>query len=344
MLARGDALEALARVTHVVLDKTGTLTEGCVRMATCTTTDGISRADALALAAAIDARSEHPLAHALRDASAEAASDAGSPPAVGAFRQVAGEGVEGTLDGVRVRVGRPAFVAMLAGPMPASLRRVADDLGNHGALAALGDEHGWRALFTFADALRPGAVRLVAALRDLGITPVILSGDRPASVDRVARTLGIADARGDLAPEDKRAAIAGLQAQRAVVAMMGDGINDAPALAQAQVSISLGTATPLAQHTADVVILSDRIERAATALREARRALAVIRQNLGWAVAYNAIAIPAAAFGFVTPVVAAVGMSLSSLVVVSNALRLAHRREDAAERGPDAVAPVPAVG
>jgi P-type Cu2+ transporter len=343
VLARGDALEALARVTHVVLDKTGTLTEGCVRLATCTTTDGASRADALALAAAIDARSEHPLAHALRDASAEAANDAGSPPAVGAFRQVAGEGIEGTLDGVRVRVGRPAFVAMLAGPMPASLRHVADDLGNHGALAALGDEHGWRALFTFADALRPGAARLVAALRDLGITPVVLSGDRPASVDQVARALGIADARGDLAPEDKRAAIAGLQAQGAVVAMMGDGINDAPALAQAQVSISLGTATPLAQHTADVVILSDRIERAATALREARRALAVIRQNLGWAVAYNAIAIPAAAFGFVTPAVAAVGMSLSSLVVVSNALRLAHRREDAAERGPDPVSSVPAV-
>ena len=150
------------------------------------------------------------------------------------------------------------------------------------------------------------------------------------------------DARGDLTPDDKRAAIARLQAQGAVVAMMGDGINDAPALAQAQVSISLGTATPLAQHTADVVILSDRVERAATALREARRTLAVIRQNLAWAAAYNAIAIPAAAFGFVTPVVAAVGMSLSSLVVVANALRLTRRREGAADRGADVVSSVPA--
>jgi len=123
---------------------------------------------------------------------------------------------------------------------------------------------------------------------------------------------------------------------------MGDGINDAPALAQAQVSLSLGTATPLAQHTADVVILSDRVERAATAMREARRALAVIRQNLAWAVAYNAIAIPAAAFGFVTPVVAAVGMSLSSLFVVANALRLTRRRDVAAEPASDTACTLPA--
>ena len=155
-------------------------------------------------------------------------------------------------------------------------------------------------------------------------------------------TLGIVDARGGLTPEDKRDVIARLQAQGAIVAMMGDGINDAPALAQAQVSIACGPATPLAQHTADVVILSDHVERAATALHEARRTLAVIRQNLAWAVAYNAIAIPAAAFGFVTPVVAAVGMSVSSLVVVANALRLTRRREQFARRNADAVASTPA--
>jgi len=190
------------------------------------------------------------------------------------FRQATGEGVECTVDGARVRVGRPDFVAALAGPMPDVLRAVVDDEVNRGAVAGLGDAHGWRAIFTFSDVLRPGATRLVAQLRALGITPVLLSGDRPASVDDVARALGLADAHGNLTPDDKRAAIALLQAKGAVVAMVGDGINDAPALAQAQVSISLGTATPLAQHTADVVILSDRVERAATALRVARRTLA----------------------------------------------------------------------
>ena len=340
VLARSNALESLARVTHVVLDKTGTLTEGCVRLATCETTGGTSRAQAIALAASLDARSEHPLARALQDAAAEAAST--PAPVVGEFWQTAGEGVEGSVGGVRVRVGRPEFVAALAGPMPATLRDLADDASHCGALAALGDENGWRAMFTFADTLRPGAARLIEELRDLGIAPVMLSGDRRASVDAVARSLGLDDARGDLTPDAKRTAISQLQAKGAVVAMIGDGINDAPALAQAQVSISLGSATPLAQHTADVVILSDRVERAATALREARRTLAVIRQNLAWAAAYNAIAIPAAAFGFVTPVVAAVGMSLSSLVVVANALRLTRLPARDSGRGTEATPFAPA--
>jgi Cu2+-exporting ATPase len=174
---------------------------------------------------------------------------------------------------------------------------------------------------------------LIGELRKLGIAPLMLSGDRQGSVDAVAQTLGIAKARGDLTPSDKRDAIARLQSQGAVVAMLGDGINDAPALAQAQVSISLGTAAPLAQHTADVVILSDRIERAATAIAVARRALAVIRQNLAWAAAYNAVAIPAAAFGLVTPLVAAAGMSLSSLFVVANALRLVRRHDERPQAG-----------
>jgi len=336
VLARSDALETLARVTHVVLDKTGTLTEGCVRLVECRTAVGTTHAQAIALAAAVEARSEHPLARALRAVATEMAIGAvgktGIAYSVSDFRQVTGEGVEGSVAGVRVRAGKPAFVAALAGPMPTVLQAFAE--AHRGALAALGDEHGWRALFTFADVLRPGAARLIDDLRALGITPVLLSGDHPASVGDVARALRIADARADLAPEDKRIAISRLQEAGAVVAMMGDGINDAPALAQAQVSISLGTAAPLAQHTADVVILSDRVERAADAMRLARRTLAVIRQNLAWAVAYNAVAIPAAAFGLVTPWIAAIGMSASSLVVVANAVRLARRRDPQAAAAP----------
>jgi P-type Cu2+ transporter len=347
VLSRSNALESLARVTHVVLDKTGTLTDGRIRLSACATAGGTSQAGAIALAAAVDARSEHPLARALREAAAGMATgaetDAMPLSSASDFRQVTGEGVECTVDGARVRVGRPDFVAALSGAMPESLREVVADEGHRGAVAGLGDAHGWRAIFTFSDVLRPGAARLVAQLRTLGITPVLLSGDRPASVDPVARALLLPDARGNLTPEDKRAAIARLQANGAVVAMVGDGINDAPALAQAQVSISLGTATPLAQHTADVVILSDRVERAATALQEARRTLAVIRENLAWAAAYNAIAIPAAAFGFVTPVVAAIGMSVSSLVVVANALRLTRRREHVAAGDADAIASAPSL-
>jgi Cu2+-exporting ATPase len=338
VLSRSNALESLARVTHVVLDKTGTLTEGRIQLVACATFGGSSQAGAIALAAAVDARSEHPLARALR----EEATDDVPLPLASDFRQVTGDGVECTVDGARVRVGRPDFVAALSGPMPESLRAVVDDEGHRGAVAGLGDARGWHAIFTFSDVLRPGAARLVAQLRALGITPVLLSGDRPASVDDVARALGLSEAHGNLTPDDKRDAIARLQAKGAVVAMVGDGINDAPALAQAQVSISLGTAAPLAQHTADVVILSDRVERAATALTEARRTLAVIRENLAWAAAYNAVAIPAAAFGFVTPVVAAIGMSVSSLVVVANALRLTRRREHLADGDAEAVASAPA--
>jgi Cu2+-exporting ATPase len=363
VLARSNALESLARVTHVVLDKTGTLTEGRIQLVACATFGGSSQAGAIALAAAVDARSEHPLARALREAAAwmptgvgtelrtevatEVRTEDATEEAVRVlpacdFRQVTGEGVECTVDGARMRVGRPDFVAALSGPMPESLRAVVDDEGHRGAVAGLGDARGWHAIFTFSDVLRPGAARLVAQLRALGITPVLLSGDRPASVDDVARALGLSEAHGNLTPDNKRDAIARLQATGAVVAMVGDGINDAPALAQAQVSISLGTATPLAQHTADVVIFSDRVERAATALTEARRTLAVIRENLAWAAAYNAIAIPAAAFGYVTPVVAAIGMSVSSLVVVANALRLTRRHEHLADGDAEAVASAPA--
>ncbi|MEO8507741.1 MAG: heavy metal translocating P-type ATPase [Betaproteobacteria bacterium] len=315
VLARADALETLAQVTHVVFDKTGTLTEGRIRLAGCITADGVGRERALAMAAALDARSEHPLARALVDA-APAAAATGVEHAV----QVAGEGVTAAVEGIETRVGRLEYVAALAGPIPEALAAFAR--GRVETLVALGDARGWQALFAFADTLRPGAADLIAALDAMGITPVLLSGDRQPTVDAVALTLRIRDARGRLLPEDERDAVAALQRTGAVVAMAGDGVNDAPALAQAQVSVSLGSAVPLAQWTADAVILSDRIERIGEMLTDARRTFRVIRQNLAWALAYNVIAVPAAAFGLVTPLLAAAGMSASSLLVVANALRL----------------------
>jgi Cu2+-exporting ATPase len=175
---------------------------------------------------------------------------------------------------------------------------------------------------------------------------VLLSGDRASSVAAIGAALGIEAAHGGQLPEDKKDAVARLQARGAVVAMAGDGVNDAPALAQAQVSLSLGAATPIAQWTADVVVLGDELPRIADAIVQARRTLRVVRQNLGWAALYNGLAIPAAAFGLLTPLMASAGMAASSLAVVGNALRLSRLKavEDSGRRsGADTVS-APAAG
>jgi len=330
VVARADALEALARVTHVIFDKTGTLTAGRITLTLVAwhRTD-TAPADAIALAAALEAQSEHPLARAFREAQGERAM-----PRVDDLRGIAGQGVEGTVGGRVVRLGRPEFAAALSGAAPSDPG--APDPA--ATIVALGDGHGLVALFALADGLRPGAAELVTRLAALRVAPMILSGDGPEAVATVAARLGIAEARGDATPEDKRAAVAALQAQGAVVAMIGDGVNDAPSLAQAHVSLSLGSATPLAQWTADVVVLSDDLSLVAATLAHARRTFRVVRENLGWAFAYNAIAIPAAALGYVTPLAAAAGMSLSSIVVVANALRVARLRERGREARAEAAA------
>jgi Cu2+-exporting ATPase len=323
VIARADALETLARVTHVVFDKTGTLTTGRLALREVLPQGKTSRGEALALAAALEAHSEHPLAGAFGDA----VTDRSSLPLVDGFRVIPGDGVEGTVDGRRLRLGRPEFAATLSGQaIPAEAARI-DAAATR---IALGDGAGIIALFALSDEPRPGAALLVRRLERIGISPMLLSGDRAATVALLAGALGIVEARGDARPEDKREAIARLQAGGAVVAMVGDGINDAPSLAQAQVSLTLGSATPLAQWTADVIVLSDELPRIADAIVHARRTLRVVRQNLAWAFAYNIVAIPAAALGYVSPLVAALGMSASSLVVVANALRLGRVRDDTA--------------
>lgn len=319
LVTRGHAIETLARATHVVFDKTGTLTRGRLQLGEIRPLGELDAAECLSLAAALEAVSEHPLAIAVRAAAIEAGCVV---PRVDEYRVLVGEGVRGVLGGRTLRIGRPDFVAAGHGqeslPFPV-------ELGRSGTVVALGDEQGWLALFRFDDSLREGAAEVVRLLHSFGIAVSILSGDAPDAVREVAASAGILDWRGGLLPQDKLDAVRSLQAGGAIVAMVGDGINDTPVLAQAQVSVAIGEGADLAKVQADCVLMSGSLLPLAGAISLARRTLSVIRQNLGWAVVYNAVAVPLAAAGWVTPWGAGVGMSASSLVVVANALRLRHR-------------------
>jgi Cu2+-exporting ATPase len=268
----------------------------------------------LSLAAALERGSEHPIARAILTAAA-------SPGAasLAELRNYPGRGIEARINGDRVRIGSPAFVSELSSrPLPAERPMAADD----SPAVLLGDERGYLALFTFADAVRPGAGWMVRELEARGMTVCLLSGDRRATVTHVGRKLGIATVAGEAGPEAKLAFVQDLQARGARVAMVGDGINDAPVLARAQVSIAMGSATDLAHASADMVLVGDDLARLPAAFDIARTTMHIIRQNLAWAVAYNAVAIPLAAGGLITPLIAGAGMAVSSLVVVLNALRL----------------------
>lgn len=317
LITRGVALETLARATHFVFDKTGTLTTGRMSLAGIVRLSGDTREDSLARAAALESWSEHPVGRAL------VAAASGVHPVADDVRTVTGDGVEGRIAGRRFRIGKPQFVADLHGkalPCELELATVPDQM----SIVALGDEQGWIALFQLDDVVRHDAPAMIRALTAGGAKIVLLSGDRPQRVRHTAAELGIAEYRSSATPADKLAYVRELQAQGAIVAMVGDGVNDAPVLAQAQVSIAPGSGTELAQVGADIILLTDRLGALAEIAGSARRTLRVIRQNLGWAVAYNAVALPLAMAGMVTPLVAALGMSASSLVVVANALRLSR--------------------
>ncbi len=309
LAVRPDALETLGRADHVIFDKTGTLTAGRPRVTSITLHGGASRADCIAIAATLESGASHPVADAIR-ALGPARTDARD------VAVIAGEGVEGTIEGCRYRCGRPDWVAQVAGPMHAT------DVPSDAMVAALGDASGWLATFVLDDPLRDGSTELVRTLRARGTNVTLLSGDRHSVVERIAAHAGIDDWHAELRPEGKREFIRNLQSAGACVAMIGDGLNDAPALAQADVSIALGDAAALTRWTADIVVLGGDVREIGHVQRIARRTRAIVRENLAWAFAYNVIAIPLAAAGLVSPLVASAGMSLSSLAVVANALRL----------------------
>ena len=302
-LTRSRALEALDCASDVVLDKTGTLTLGKPAIARVVTLSGADERHCRALAAALECASTHPLARAFRVA--------GTTPAVRELRNAAGQGVEGRVDGRFVRIGARRFCAQIAGA----------DAPTADAHVYLAEEGRWLAAFFIEDALRPEAEGLVQALTARGLRVHLLSGDEPALVERIARQLGIARWTGGATPQDKFDYVARLQAEDRVVAMVGDGLNDAPVLARADASVAMGAGADAAQLQADVVLTADRLGALGEVLDVARGAMRLVRQNLGWALAYNSLALPAAALGFIGPWEAAIGMSASSFIVVLNAPR-----------------------
>jgi Cu2+-exporting ATPase len=320
VVTRGHALETLSRATHVIFDKTGTLTRGRLELAGVETFSALTRGDVLRLAAALERGSEHPIAAALsRGAEHAALTDAWASD----VRNLPGAGVEGTVDGRMLRLGTPAFVAELAGALPA-----ASSPASGSTVVGLGDRQGWLALFQLHDTVRPGARVLVEALLRSGRAVALLSGDRASAARQVAASVGIGEVMAEATPAQKLDYVKALQARGAVVAMVGDGVNDAPVLAGAAVSIAMGGGTPIAQGTSDMILISDRLEHLAVAFDTAGRTLRIIRENLIWAAAYNVIALPLAIAGYVTPWMAGLGMSASSLLVVMNSLRLAGRDRD----------------
>ena len=308
LTTRGHALETLAHATHMIFDKTGTLTEGRLRLDSIETFSSLDRDECLRIAAALERGSEHPIARAL-------IAEAPGSGSAETMLATPGQGIEGLVDGGRYRIGILEYVNELFADKVSGSEHT---LGS----VVLGNEQGVLAHFSFADHLRAEAGETVRQLRHLGLEVELLSGDEINAVQSVAAALGIEKFQARSRPEDKLARIQKLQASGAVVAMIGDGVNDAPVLAGAQVSLAMGGGTQLAHASADMVLLSEQLPHLVEAVRTSRKTLAVIRQNLAWALVYNAVALPLAAVGWVAPWMAAIGMSTSSLVVVLNALRL----------------------
>ncbi|MAL92282.1 MAG: copper-translocating P-type ATPase [Pseudomonas sp.] len=306
LLTRGHVLEGLNQIDTVVFDKTGTLTEGRLTLSAIPPLGALDADACLALAAALENRSEHPIARAFGRAPLPAES----------VETVPGLGLVGSVDGRVLRIGQPSFVAEGYGNPPPSIP------GDMGQWLLLGDDHGPLAWLVLDDRLRDDAPALLDACRGRGWKTLLLSGDSSPMVGQIAAELGIDQAEGGMTPAAKLARLQALQAQGHRVLMLGDGVNDVPVLAAADISVAMGSATDLAKTSADAVLLSNRLGSLAQSFEVARRSRRIIIENLVWASLYNGLILPFAAIGWVTPLWAALGMSASSLLVVLNALRL----------------------
>ncbi len=319
LVTRIDALETLADIDRIVFDKTGTLTKGAITIRSCMPLGRLSEAQCRDLAAAIEVASEHPLARPF--------GQPGDACRAQETRSVPGEGMEGMIQGRRYRIGTTHFVAELRGAIDATR---SDSTG--GTVVVLGDEHEILARFELLDEIRATATSAVASLAQMQVAPQIMSGDSEAAVGSLAFQCGIQQYRARCTPEQKLTHVQAMQAIGHRVAMIGDGINDAPVLGAADIAIAMGRGAALAHTSADMILVSEDLDAIARAIRLSRRMLRIARQNLGWAALYNFGSVPLAAVGLVPPWLAALGMSLSSMAVVLNAARLLPRRHPATSR------------
>ncbi|WP_316527250.1 heavy metal translocating P-type ATPase [Kitasatospora brasiliensis] len=316
-----EVLETTRTVDTVVLDKTGTVTTGRMTLLAVHTTAGTTEAEALRLAGAVEHASEHPIARAI----AEAAAAAGELPAVTEFRGIPGRGVQGVVAGHTVVAGRETLPVDRARHLPPPLARAKAAAEAAGRTAVV---VGWdgeaRAVLEVADAVKPTSAEAVRRLRELGLTPVLLTGDNKLVAEAVAAEVGIDPEHviAEVMPQDKVATIRRLQAEGRAVAMVGDGVNDAAALAQADLGLAMGTGTDAAIEAGDLTLVRGDLRSAADAIRLSRRTLGTIKGNLFWAFGYNVAAIPLAAAGLLNPMIAGAAMAFSSVFVVTNSLRL----------------------
>ena len=318
--ASANALETLSKATDFVFDKTGTLTQGNIRLVKAVSLDGSPVENHLQIAAALEAGSEHPVARSLIHAAGEN-TDTDAPIKVSQLDNKAGQGVNGMIENTQWHLGNINYINQVC-EQHISASQLAEQQISEMTMVALATDKKIFAVFALDDEIREEAPALIQKLKQQNKTITLMTGDNKANALRIARKVGIDHVYAEMKPADKLAQVQNMQQRGAIVAMTGDGINDAPVLAGADVSIAMGSGTQLAAAHADLILLSNHVEHLYTGYQISTRTLKIIRQNLSWAFGYNLLAVPAAATGHVDPWMAAIGMSTSSLIVILNALRL----------------------
>ena len=315
-----EVLESTRKVDTVVLDKTGTVTSGKMTLTDVITEPGVDRAELLRFAGALEDSSEHPIAQAIAKGATQ---EVGQLPTPEDFANVEGKGVQGIVEGTPVVVGRESLLADWSQKLsPEVAQAKAQAEGEGKTVVAIGWDGAARGILVVADTVKPTSAEAIRGLKEIGLTPVLLTGDNEAVARQIASEVGIDEVIAEVLPKDKVDVVTRLQEEGKIVAMVGDGVNDAPALAQADLGLAMGTGTDVAIEASDITLVRGDLRAAVDAIRLSRKTLSTIKTNLFWAFAYNTAAIPVAALGMLNPMLAGAAMAFSSVFVVGNSLRL----------------------